>query len=219
MKRVQTASLVMRLTAAGTMAAMLGGVASADSITYSDTGSGSSQQTTVNNTYDSDISNTNNVVIVNANNQTAGTGNVQADGNTSVEGGVESGNAGNNNLTTNTVSIDNPGAGGMGGGTGVGNSNGGSGSGNVGGMGGGSALGASTGSMGAGVATLPEVGASSPKDLSALRSLYRAASGGNAAVAGTDGLNLGLLVPAFLLSALAGIGTMVRQKRRQITEA
>jgi hypothetical protein len=197
---------------------MLGGVASADSVTYTDTGSNSNQQTTITNTNDSTVSTTSNVHVVNFNSQVAKSGAVEAKGDTTV-GSVSSGNASNTNSTTTAVTVNSTatgGAGGSGGGTSGGGKGGGTGggsaSGPVGGLGGGSALGAATGGSGGGSAVLPEVGASTPMDLSALRSLYTAGNGGSLA-AGSSGLDLGYLIPAFLLSALAGVGMVIRQKR------
>jgi len=228
MKRVYQSHKLIRLVSAGAIATMLGGVASADSVTITDTGFDSNQTTTINNTNISTVNNTNEIHIMNVNDQVAKTGDVKAADNTNV-GNVGSGAASNNNDTTTDVSVNNDAVGGLGGGNGsggngsgggnVGGSGGGSGSGPVGGRGGGSALGAATGGLGAGSGSvLPEVGASSPIDLSALRSLYTNGNSGGLA-AGSKGLDLGYMIPAFLLSALAGIGTVIRQKRRELVKA
>ncbi len=225
MRQTHVSNAVLRLVSAGAIATMLGGVASAaDTVTYANTGSDSNQTTTITNTNTNTVNNDNDVMIVNINSQEAKTGNVEVKDNTTVEGAVGSGNASNDNTTATAVEINNAAAGGAGGGAG-GGSGGGTGGGGLGGgnptggLGGGSALGASTtGGLGGGLggAVLPEVGASVPMDLSALRSLY---TNGNGLAAGSKGQDFGYLIPMFLLSALAGIGTVIRQKRLQLAIA
>jgi len=219
---------LIRLVSAGAIATMLSGVASAatgdSTVTISDTGSDSHQTTTITNTNESKVTNDNDILILNVNVQKAETGKVEAKDNTTVEGGVGSGNATNNNETATDVSVNNQATGetigGGGSGGGGGNTGGSGGGGGVtGGRGGGSALGAATGGLGGG-AVLPEVGASTPMDLSALRSLFTTGnSNAGGLAAGSKGLDLGYLIPAFLLSALAGIGTVIRQKRLRLVKA
>ena len=236
MKLLYQSPYVMRLVSAGVVATMLGGVASADSVSYTNTGSDSTQQTTIDNTNNNTTSNVSDIYIVNHNQQQAQTGNVEVKDNTTVEGEVGSGAASNTNTAATSVNLNNQPTGGLGGGSGsggggnVGGSGGGSGGGmgggaggggNVGGRGGGSALGAqTTGGLGGGEGSvLPEVGSSVPMDLAALRSLYTDGSG-SGLTAGSKGSGLRYLIPAFLLSALAGIGTVIRQKRRlQVVKA
>lgn len=217
MRQVYRTHKVIRLVSAGAIATMLSGVASAatsdSTVTYTNTGSDSNQTTTITNTTESTVTNTNDIFILNVNSQQAETGKVEVQDNTAVEGAVGSGDATNTNTTATDVTVNNQAVGGAGGGGAGGGGAGGA----TGGLGGGSALGAATGGMGGGAAVLPEVGASTPMDLSALRSLYGAGNGGLAA--GSNGLDLGYLIPAFLLSTLAAVGTVIRQKRRQLVTA
>ena len=172
---------VLRFSVIGGLALSFSGAAFADSATLGGTtGPDSTNSVTTSNTWTNTVDNSNTVVILNASSQNSSTGAVSADGNTKV-GNVASGAADNTNTTTTAVAIDNSGTGGLGGSTGGGSgSTGGSGNGTGGsgsatGGSGGSVLGASTGGMGSGsVATLPEVGASVPVDVSALRALYHA---------------------------------------------
>lgn len=220
MKHKRIADIAIRATAAGAVATMLGGVAlAADTVSVSTTGSGSNQQTTINNTTSSDVSTTNDIQVSNVNVQQAQTGDVTVADNTAV-GGVTSGNASNAAQTSTVIGLSTGGAGGAGssdglptGGSGSGGGSGNGGTGAAGGRGGG-VLGAATGGLGGG-AMLPEVGALVPVDLSGLsRSFTPTAS--KTPVAGTNGFSLGLLVPALLLSVLAGVGGYVNDKRRQI---
>ncbi len=233
MRQVYRTHKVIRLVSAGAIATMLSGVASAapgdSTVTYTNTGSDSNQTTTITNTTESTVTNSNDIFILNVNSQKAESGKVEANDNTTVEGPVGSGDATNTNTTATDVTVNNQAVGGAGGG-GAGGGGAGGGSGPTGGLGGGSALGAATGGLGGGAAlgaatgglgggaaVLPEVGASTPMDLSALRSLYTGGNGG--LVAGSNGLDLGYLIPAFLLSTLAAVGTVIRQKRRQLVTA
>ena len=149
------------------------------------------------------------VQVTNENFQTATTGDVKAEKNTSVEGPLSSGDASNTNGTETTVSVSNeatvtptPPTGGSGGSTG--------GSGGAGGSGG-EVQGASTtaaGGMG-GAAVLPEVGASVPMDVSALRAAWHPQTAASTAglAKGSSVFTAAMLITATLLSLLGALGS------------
>jgi hypothetical protein len=213
-KYISTASVVCSLTLG------LSGSAFADSITISETGADSDQVVVIDNTSDVTVSNTSNVHVSNVNFQNAQSGDVSANKNTSV-GGLESGSASNNNSAVTSVAVSNEAA------TAVPVGGNGNGNGNevnaVGGSGavtpaGGSVLGAAAvGGFGAGVATLPEVGASVPMDVSALRAAWHPqTSAPAAALAKSSQMFTGLmLLTATLLSLLGAIGSAWYAKRQE----
>ncbi len=192
------------------------GSAFADTITISDTGADSTQKVEINNSSEMHVSNTNNVLVTNANFQEATSGNVEANKNTSIGGNVGSGEASNTNGAATTVAVSNDstgvvlggGAGGAGGGAGGGTP----------GMGGGSVQGAATvGGLGGG-AVLPEVGATFPVDVSALRAAWHPQT--NAATAGlatgSRMFTAAMLITATLLSILGALGSAFYARRRQV---
>lgn len=213
---------VLRFSAIGTLALSLSGSAFASSATLDGTtGPDSNNTVSTTNTWTNTVTNDNSVTIVNANIQLASSGDAKASENTTV-GDVASGDSANNNTTNTAVTIDNSGSGGSGGdngGNGGDGNTGGSG-GSTGGAGGsgGSVLGASTGGSGSGVSTLPEVGASVPMDVSALRALYHvpvAALATPALVKTATGLSPYLLGLAALMSLLGALGTSLFNRRRE----
>ena len=217
----QITQLIARASVATIVSVGLTGVALADSVDLNTTGPNSTNDVTVSNIQSSSVTNTNMVEVINANAQSAGSGNVDVSGNTTVGGGVGSGDASNTNATTTSVGIDNGtsnvnvptgGTGGATGGTTVPVTTP---------AGTGSVLGASIGGQGgatASVATLPEVGASVPVDVSALRALYHPSTGVTptaALVNGSRTISALFLGIAGLLSLIgAGLST-VYMKRRQ----
>jgi hypothetical protein len=204
-KYISTASIVCSMTlGAGSAFA-----ASPDDITISGTGADSNQQVRINNDSDVVLHNTSTVEVKNASFQNAETGDVDADKNTSV-GGLSSGDATNTNGTSTDVAIDNAAeeatvpdnnqpVGGSGGVTPTG-----------------SVQGASvTPGMGAGAAVLPEVGASVPMDVSALRDGWHPQSA-TAALAKKSEMFTGLmLLTATLLSLLGAVGSFWYAKRQE----
>ena len=196
------------------------------------TGSDSVNKVSISIDNGSTTTNTNTVNLANVNVQMAKTGNVSAKDNTTVSGPVSSGNATNNAVTSNTVTVDNTGIGGSGGGAGTtpgGGSGGGAGGGAGGGSGattpgqGGGVLGASTvGGMGGGlgsgsVATLPDTGALNPIDVSALRALYHQPTTTTPVTVAktTGGISAALLIGASLLSLMGAIGSVMFANRRE----
>lgn len=226
----QTTTIIARLAGAGVLAAGLSTVALADTVSVSTSGPDATSSVQISNSTTNTVSNHNTVEVVNMNSQDAVSGDVSANENTSVGSGG-SGAASNNNVTATNVAISNSGigsvsgstGGGIGNGSGSGGSGGiGNGSGSTGGIGngagglggstGGAVLGAATGGMGAGsVATLPEVGAKIPVDVSALRGLYNPTNA--AAAAGSKAFDATLIGLASLLS-LIGAGVTAMYSRR-----
>ena len=171
--------------AAGVLSLVLVGGASADT-SLSTTGPNSANTVTENNNTSVTETNTNNVQIVNVNEQQASTGAVAAKNNTSVAGGLGSGNATNGQTTTTTVSIGNASAGPIVGAPGAGAGNPGQpgvGAGTTGNAGssattagkGGEVLGASTApGKGSGTpAVLPATGALVPVDVSGIEKAWQ----------------------------------------------
>ncbi len=208
-----TASIVATLAFGYT-----GSVFAAD-VSFDTTGPNSDQQVVIDNTSQVTVHNTNNVTVSNTNSQQATTGNVNANKNTSVEGGLGSGNATNTNGTDTAVVVSNetvpsvPGGGGNGGGTG-----GNGGAGGSGGAGGGSVQGAATvGGFGGGEAVLPEVGATIPMDVSALRAAWHPQTNAAAANLAKNSrmFTAAMLITATVLSLLGAIGSVFYARRRQ----
>jgi hypothetical protein len=169
-------------TAAGMLSAVSAGAAfAADSdVAIDTTGADSNQVVKIDNSNKVTETNTNVVTVTNANWQDATSGDVHAAKNTSIGGGLGSGNAMNDNTTVTEIGINNTVpvvVGGNGEGSQVGT--GGSGAVETPGVApeaggkGGSVLGASTAVGGMGGGVLPEVGASSPIDVSALRAAWQ----------------------------------------------
>jgi hypothetical protein len=209
-RQLATASVVISL------ALGVSGTAFAD-VSISNTGANSNQTVTMNNKSDVSVENTSNVVVSNVNVQGASTGNVSADKNTSVLGGIGSGNAMNNNSVATIASINNPSAhdvlvGGVGASTlPVG------GSGSIAPGVGGKVLGASTGGFGGGAAVLPEVGASVPVDVSALRAAWHPqTNAATSALAKSSQMVTGfMLLTATLLSVLGALGSAWYARKRE----
>lgn len=206
---ITTASVV------ASMAIGLAGTAAASDASINTTGPDSYNSVV---SHTSNVSVTNNesyVQVTNENYQNAKTGDVSANKNTSVEGGLTSGDATNTNGTVNTVTVSNestvtPDNGGSGGTT---PDNGGT----TGGSGG-EVLGASTApGMGGGAAVLPEVGASVPVDVSALRAAWHPATTAPAATLakGSSVFTAAMLVTATLLSLLGALGSAVYARRKE----
>ena len=192
------------------------GSAFADTITISGTGADSTQKVEIDNSSDVIVTNTNDVHVVNANFQEAKSGNVEAEKNTSIGGNVGSGEASNTNGAATTVAVSNnstsvvPG-GGAGGGAGGGLGEG------TPGMGGSVQGAATVGGLGGG-AVLPEVGATFPVDVSALRAAWHPQT--NAATAGlakgSRMFTAAMLITATLLSVLGALGSAFYARRRQV---
>jgi hypothetical protein len=201
-----------------TLALALSGAALASSGDISDTGPSSTNTVTIDNNSHVDVDNHNNVTVNNNNTQSAYSGDASVSHNTTA-GDANSGLAENNNSTTTTISIDNPGVG-----SSVDNSNPGGGGSNV----GGGSLGASSvesgssgvggGSLGVGGGTLPETGASSPVDVSALRNLFNPSQGTplDQVVKNNRKLSTALLAGAALMSLLGAIGSAVYSTKRTL---
>ncbi len=224
-----------RIAASASMVGMLSmassGIALADSVDVSTTGPGSTNVATVTNSNEVEVTNTNNVNVVNSSTQNATSGAATSSFNT-IGGGATSGSASNSNTTTTAVSIANSGICGTclvgggnvtpGGGTtpvgggGQGGSTGGQGGGSaspLGGQGGGST--SSLGGQGGGVATLPEVGASVPMDVSALRALYNPEESTPTIVKNARDMSGLLLAGASLLSFLGAGGAAYATRRHK----
>jgi len=212
-------------TAACGLSLALAAPALADTVSMSSetTGPGSAQTVVTNNMSETTVTNTNVVVVTNNNVQQSTTGNVNASKNTSV-GSVQSGDASNNNSTTNTVVITNSpvvetpvGGNGNGAGNGAGQPAGGS-STPVAATQGGHVLGAATvGGLGGAVAMLPVTGPSEPVDVSALRAAWHPqVTAPTAALAkGSRMFSGAMLLTATLLSLLGAIGSAWYAKRRE----
>ncbi len=184
----------------------------ADSVAIDETGPNSNNQVTINNSVTSSETNLNVIEVANSNVQGAASGDVSADNNTTV-GGLGSGAASNQASTSTSISIGNGPAGGAGQGPG---GSGGNGGGNppVGGLGAGGVLG--VGGFGAG-GLLPEVGASIPMDVSALRALYNPSSEAPTTnLAKNAGISLLFLAMASLLSLLGAGGTALYARRQEL---
>jgi hypothetical protein len=215
---VQTASVAAAMTMA------MAGTALADDVSLDSTGPDSNQTVSVSNTNTVDTTTTNTVSVVNNQVQQAVSGNVSADRNTSV-GGLGSGNAANKATTETSVTIGNessvtPGAGesvpGSGGPVSGGSSvpvteNPGS---------GGAVLGAQSEPVGfgAGEEMLPEVGASVPVDVSALRAAWRPATDTTAAHKFADRANAisaAMFATAAMLSLIGAFASAIAARRKQ----
>jgi hypothetical protein len=203
--------------------ALAGVAAAADSTTMNTTGPDSDNRVVIDNTTSITTTNTNVVQVTNENVQTAQTGDVSANKNTSVGGVLGSGTASNDSATTTAVAIDNAAVGGLGGSTGNNPgtvSNGGAGGSGgmsgqpVGGRGGG-VLGAAVGGMGGGV--LPEVGASSPVDVSALRAAWQPKTEAPTTklVKQSQAVTTFMLIVATVLSLLGAAGSAVYTRRKE----
>lgn len=212
---VTTASIL------GTMAFGFTGSAFAADVTIHDTGADSTNKVEINDSSNVEISNKNDVNVVNLSFQEAKTGKVDANENTSLGGSVGSGNASNDNGTGTTVAlgsgsasvtpVDNGGGNG-----GTGGNGGGSGSTTP---GSGSVQGAATTNFGsgAGASVLPEVGASIPMDVSALRAAWQpqTAAPATTLAKGSAWFTNAMLLTATLLSLLGALGSVWYAKRRE----
>lgn len=98
---------VLRYAAIGMASVSLAGFAAASTVTVSNTGPHSHQTTKLTNKNDVTTKNTNKANVGNLNNQKSQTGNVSAHNNTSVDGDLASGAAGNTNTTTTDVLLSN----------------------------------------------------------------------------------------------------------------
>jgi hypothetical protein len=201
------------------VALVLAGTALASDVSLDTTGPQSIQEVKLQNSNQFNTTNLNFAHVVNDNSQQASTGSVTADDNTTV-GGLSSGNAHNSNSADTSVSINNstPLSPGVGEGACATCGQGASSQPQPGSTGqGGSVLGASTGGMGGGSeAVLPEVGASVPVDVSALRAAWHAPVAPTAAlVKQTQGVTAVMLLTAALLSVLGGIGSAAYGRRRE----
>jgi hypothetical protein len=205
----------------GTMAFGFTGSAFADDVTIHGTGADSTNKVEIDNSSTVEVSNKNDVNVANLNFQEAKTGKVQANENTSLGGSVGSGNASNDNGTGTTVALGNGSAAvtpvSTGGGNGGnGGTTGGSGSVNP---GSGSVQGAATTNFGsgAGASVLPEVGASVPMDVSALRAAWQPQTTAPAATLakGSVWFTNAMLLTATLLSLLGALGSIWYAKRRE----
>ena len=211
---MKLARLAITSAASGMLAVSLSSIALADDATLNTTGPDSNNVVKIDNSSSVSETNNNDVTVVNVNSQEATSGDVSASKNTTV-GGASSGNASNNNDTSTTVNINNPveNVGGVGG---VGGEGGAGGNQPAGGKGG-SVLGASTGGMGAGEATLPEVGAKFPVDVSALRAAWhpQTAAPTQKFASQTQGLERWAFVVATVLSLLGAAGTAWYGRRKE----
>jgi hypothetical protein len=194
------------------VALVLAGTALASDVSLDTTGPQSIQDVKLKNLNELNTANLNSAKVLNQSDQQANTGNVTAEGNTTV-GGLSSGNAQNSNSAKTSVSINNgnpltPGAGGKVSGP-VASSQPEAGSTAK----GGSVLGAATGGLGGGSqAMLPEVGASVPVDVSALRAAWHAPVA--TLVTQTQGITGAMLLMATLLSVLGGVVSAMYGRRR-----
>lgn len=210
-----------------TMAFGMTGSAFATDVSIGQTGADSTQTVVLDNTTKVTTNNTNNVQVTSENVQSATTGDVSANKNTSITGPVGSGAASNSNTSATTVAITNDTAsilpvGGSGNSGGSGN-NGGSvvpvgGIGSSGPASGGSVLGAATIGGRGGGATLPEVGASMPVDVSALRAAWHPqATAPTANLAKQSRFFTGfMLLVATLLSVIGGLGSAWYARKREV---
>lgn len=201
---------------AATLAFGFTGTAGAATVSFDTTGPDSFNIVESHTTTEIVTNNSSFVQVINENFQTATTGDVKADENTSVDGPLSSGDATNTNETETTVTVSNEPAvtpaGGSGGSTDTG-------SGGASGGSGGAVQGASTTSagMGGGAEVLPEVGASIPMDVSALRAAWRpAVSAPTATLAERSSVfTAAMLITATLLSLLGAIGSAVYARRKE----
>jgi hypothetical protein len=209
----------------------LNGTAMAGSVAIQDTGSGSVQTVTMNDSTMVSTANTNVVNVVNQTGQVSTTGAVRASNNTSV-GGVSSGGASNtsSSSTVITVGTSTPSVGGQGGNTGGGPGiTGGSGSqggtsgsptsSNSGGSAtGGSVLGSSTVAGGSGsVAMLPVTGPLGTVDVAALRVAWHSPADVPAVTVAKKArpVSAAMLVVASVLSLIGAAGSLVFSRRRE----
>ena len=199
------------------VALLLAGTALASDVSLNTTGPQSIQDIKLQSLNDLKTINFNFANVLNQNDQQASTGNVTADDNTTV-GGLSSGTAHNSNSANSGISISNsapvistpvqgaPNFGGHGGSSQLTGST----------AKGGSVLGASTAGQGGGSAMLPEVGASVPVDVSALRAAWHAPVAPTAVlVRQTQGVTGVMLAVAALLSLLGGVGSAAYGRRRE----
>jgi hypothetical protein len=191
---------------------------SAASVTIDGSGAGSNQQIELNDTSVVEMSNTSMVQISNANFQQAQSGDVWANSNTSVVGGVASGDASNINTTSVVIAADNAPAGATVN-AGAGNATGGIGQAPVSAVSEkGSVLGASVVGSGSGeAAMLPVTGASQAIDVSAFRNAWREPVAVQAvALAKQSQLFSGaMLLVATLLSVIGALGGAWYARRRE----
>jgi len=199
------------------LAMPVAGTALADA-TLSTTGPGSDNTVTIDNVIQLTTTNVNITSVDNQNVQGAGTGNVASADNTSASGAGGSGAAVNSNATTTTVANTNvPVISGQGlpGGIGVGTSPAGCGC-STGESG--SVLGVSTSGFGGGSgAMLPQVGASVPMNVSALRNAWhpQTAAPTTALVKQTQGITNVMLGVAAALSLLGAFGSAAYTRRKE----
>lgn len=219
----QRLGVALRTVALSGLLAMAGaGAAFADDANINNTGPGSSNVVTSNDTNSLNETNTNNVNVTNSNNQSGTSGAAQVNNNTTA-GSAQSGDVNNNANFATSINVGNGSAagalGGSGGGSGSG-SGGGSGSGAGAGSGSASAApGSGSGSMssagvGGGVSTLPQTGCDAICDVSALRNAYQAGTNPVSALQQTKGLSAGLLGLAALLSLVGAGGSAVFATKR-----
>lgn len=211
---------------AGALSLAMAGAAFAADASIDTTGPNSTQTVKIDSSSTIDTTNNNDVQVVNVNEQKAETGDVAANKNTTVSGGLGSGEATNNAAASTTVTIGNEAVGSGStnppvGGTGGGGSTPGSGGGSSAAPGqGGGALGAETAApgMGAGEAILPVTGATVPVDVSALRAAWHAPQNSAAAkqlVKQTQMFTTGMLVLAALLSLAGAVASAIYARRRE----
>lgn len=210
--------------AAGGMVLASAGVALASDVSMTGTGPGSNQLVTVEQLSETSTTNTNIITVTNQSAQQSQTGDVTVTGNTTA-GGSTSGEAANSNTTSTTVVVGNPPVGGLGGDQ----------PGDVttpsdnnetvtmpaanmpaGGRGG-NVLGAATmGGLGGGT-VLPEVGASEPVDVSALRAAWQPPSSATAdrLANRSQGISALMLSLAALLSLGGAVGSAIYSRRQE----
>jgi hypothetical protein len=215
LRRISTMTMVCSL------AVGFGGSAFAADVNFDTTGPDSNNEVKIVNKSDVVMTNTNTVQVTNENVQFATTGDVTAEKNTTV-GGLTSGDANNTNNTNTAVAVSNETApvvpvGGNGEGSVPVTPGSGQGTPATPGQGG-EVLGASAApGMGAGEATLPEVGAKFPVDVSALRAAWQPQTSAPVATLakGSSWLTSAMLITATLLALLGALGSAWYMRRRE----